>query len=53
MDAHGKVTVELYDAQKALELIGKHKRLFTETLDINQTGEVIVKVVKGVSYEEL
>lgn len=48
-----KVTIKLYDAQKALELVGRHKRLFTETLDISQTGEVIVKVVKGIGYEEL
>ncbi len=52
-DPQGRITIELYDAQAALTLLGKHRRLFTETLDIQETGEVIVKVVKGVSYDAL
>lgn len=45
--------VELYDAQRAQELLGRHHRLFVDTLDIHEDGEVVVKIVKGVSLEDV
>lgn len=32
------LTVKLYDAQAALQLIGKHHKLFTEKIEIDDTG---------------
>jgi len=49
----GKFTFELYDAQKALEILGKHLKLWGETIDLQDLGDVIVKVVQGVRYEDL
>ena len=36
------LTLELHDAQKALELLGKHRGMATERIE--QTGEIVVRV---------
>jgi phage terminase small subunit len=47
--------IELYDAQKALELLGKYHRLFAEKLDLGGPDDkpLIVKVLGDVSLEDL
>lgn len=35
------IEVELYDAQRALELIGRHHKLFTDNIDITSGGKPI------------
>jgi phage terminase small subunit len=35
-----RITVEVYDAQRALELIGKHHKLFTDQANVNVSGAV-------------
>lgn len=45
--------VELHDGQAALVHIGRHLGLFTERVEMSGKSEVIVQVVRGVSYNEL
>lgn len=52
-DDKGKITLELYDAQAALNLIGKHLKMFQDQLDVQDLGDVIVKIVRGVRYEDI
>jgi hypothetical protein len=52
-DDKGKITLELYDAQAALNMIGKHIHLFEDQLDLQDLGDIIIKVVKGVHYDDL
>lgn len=52
-EPRGKISIKLYDAQAALALLGKYYKLFTDALDLTQSGSVTVKVVKGVSYDDL
>lgn len=45
IDKDGKVAIELYDAQAALGLIGKHHRLFVERTELTgKDGEALFKV---------
>lgn len=44
------VTIELYDAQAALNLIGKHHKLFTDVTE--HTGEIGVKTYQTVSPDD-
>jgi phage terminase small subunit len=39
--ADGSVEIELYDAQAALEKLGRHHRLFTEQVDVTSAGQRI------------
>lgn len=43
--------IEICDAQAALVHIGRHLKLFTDMTEIS--GEITVKVIKGVSMDEL
>ena len=43
--------VEFHDPQKALELLGKYHKMFVDR--VANEGEMTVKVVKGVSTEDL
>jgi phage terminase small subunit len=45
------IEVEPYDAQDALNTLGKHLKLFTDQVEL--TGDVTVKVIKGVSMDEI
>jgi hypothetical protein len=45
------IEVEPYDAQAALNTLGKHLNLFNDKIEF--VGDVIVKVIKGVSLDEL
>lgn len=49
------VEVELYDSQRALELIGKHHKIFTENVDLTTKGEQIkvVEVIKHNGSEDV
>lgn len=48
------VSVEMYDAQEAMAMIGKHLKLFTNQVDVTSGGEPLtVKVIKGVSMDDL
>lgn len=38
LDKDGKISIELYDAQKALELLGKHRGLFVERQELTGAG---------------
>ena len=38
------VEVELYDAQAALSLLGRHHKLFTDNVDIKSDGQPINKI---------
>ena len=40
---HEKIKIELYDGQKALELIGKHHKVFTEKHEVS--GDITINVV--------
>ena len=46
---HG-VSIELYDARGALELLGRHRKLFTD--NVNLSGEVKVKGYTKVSPDD-
>lgn len=46
-----RIDIELYDSQKALELVGKHFGLFTNKVDITSQGESI-KLYAGVSPDD-
>jgi hypothetical protein len=43
--------IELYDGQAALFKLGQHHKLFTDLVETN--GDIVVKVIKGVSLDEL
>lgn len=45
------IEAELYDAQDALNTLGKHLNLFNDKVEF--VGDVIVKVIKGVSLDEI
>jgi len=49
--AHG-VKVELYDAQAALEKIGRAHGLFTDRVDVTSGGKSIIFGVSGIDLEE-
>ncbi len=53
----GTVTVttqiEIYNAQTALQLIGKHYGLFVDKVEHSGTVPITVKVIKGVSVDDL
>lgn len=40
----GRLEIELYDAQTALNLIGRHHKLFTDKVEHEHTGEVLIKL---------
>lgn len=40
-----EVEFELYDAQAALALLGKHHALFTDRSEVNNKGETLVKII--------
>jgi hypothetical protein len=50
-DRAGNLIVEFHDAQAALVHLGRHYKLFTDQME--HTGSVIVKVVRGVSTDDL
>lgn len=45
------IELELYDAQAALVHLGKHLNLFGDQTPL--TGEIVVKVIKGISLDEI
>ena len=45
--------IELYDAQDALIALAKKHKLLTENRDITSNGESIVKLIKGVSFDDI
>ena len=49
----GKTTIKLYDAKDALELLGKHRHLWSDQMALKDLGDVIVKIVKGVTMEDI
>ncbi len=49
--AHG-IRVELHDRMKALELLGKHHKLFTDQIDVTTEGEPINKVIRIVVSDD-
>lgn len=54
---HGKESdtteIELYDAQTALQLLGKHHKLFTEKVEhTGKDGEAIIFEVRGIDLQE-
>lgn len=55
--ADGKINYrthfELYDAQAALVHIGKHLGLFNDKVEHEHTGQVDVKVIGGVSLDDV
>jgi phage terminase small subunit len=50
-DGKGNLTIEFHDAQAALVHLGRHYKLFTDQME--HTGSVIVKVVRGISTDDL
>lgn len=46
--AETRVEVELHDAQSALNLIGRHHKLFTDKIEHDVQGQMVVKVIEGV-----
>jgi phage terminase small subunit len=49
-DGDERIEVELYDSQSALQLIGKHQKLFTDRIE--HSGEVNIKGYIGISPED-
>lgn len=49
----GRPEIELYDAQSALQLLGKHLGLFTDRVEHEHTGQLEVKVVGGVNLDDV
>lgn len=47
------VKLEFYDAQSALEKLGRHHKLFTDNVNLSGTVDAVVKVLKGVSMDEI
>lgn len=45
--AETSIEFELYDAQAALVHIGKHHKLFADSLDVSHSGEIVTKVIEG------
>jgi len=43
--------IELYDAQSALVTLGKYHKLFSDQVEVS--GDVVVKMLKGVSMDEI
>lgn len=49
-DRQGRPVLEFVDSQKALELIGKHQKLFTEQVDVNLNSTM--KAYIGISPDD-
>lgn len=43
--------LELYDAQDALNTLGKYHKLFSDQLEVK--GDVVVKTIRGISMDEI
>lgn len=50
-DGKDNLVIEFHDAQAALVHLGRHYKLFTD--QVEHTGSVVVKVVRGVSTDDL
>lgn len=52
VDKDGKETIELYSAQAALELLGKHHRLFIERTEVTGADGAPLKAYIGISPDD-
>lgn len=52
-EPHEEIELELYDSQSPLLNLGKHLGLFNDKVEHEHTGQVDVKVIGGVSLDDV